>query len=279
MRFFLILLLLVLPLWAERCTAGEDEDLAEINRRLENPLTKLWSLTFQENLAIQEGDVVDGTTYANTLFFQPALPLPVGDDLVFFARPVFPLVTSPVLDPTSSDGVDRHETGFGDIQMLSLLGPSKSQGLVWGGGATFKFPTASKDVLGQEKWQIGPAAMLFHLGNPWTIGFLAQQWWSVAGDHDRANVSQTEFQYVARRQIPGAMSIGMGPNVTIDWEADSDNQVTFPIGLGITKTVRMGRFPVKMRFEPQYSIIRPDDLGTEWNFRLQFAPVIPSPFK
>jgi len=37
--------------------------------------------------------------------------------------------------------------------------------------------------------------------------------------------------------------------------------------------------PVKLRFEPQYSIIRPDDFGTAWNFRLQITPVIPSPFK
>ena len=54
--------------------------------------------------------------------------------------------------------------------------------------------------------------------------------------------------------------------------------MTFPIGLGITKTVRLGGIPVKIRFEPQYSIIRPDDLGTSWNTRIQIAPVIASPF-
>jgi hypothetical protein len=75
------------------------------------------------------------------------------------------------------------------------------------------------------------------------------------------------------------MSIGMGPTVVVDWEADSGNKLTFPIGLGITKTVRWGKMPVKLRFEPQYSIIRPDDFGTAWNFRLQITPVIPSPFK
>jgi hypothetical protein len=37
--------------------------------------------------------------------------------------------------------------------------------------------------------------------------------------------------------------------------------------------------PVKFRLEPQYSIIRPDDYGTEWNIRLQITPVIPNPFK
>jgi hypothetical protein len=55
------------------------------------------------------------------------------------------------------------------------------------------------------------------------------------------------------------MSIGMGPTVVVDWEADSGNKLTLPIGLGITKTVRWGKVPVKLRFEPQYSIIRPDE--------------------
>ncbi len=81
-----------------------------------------------------------------------------------------------------------------------------------------------------------------------------------------------------RRSFAGAWSLGLGPTISIDWNADPGNRVTFPIGLGITKTVRLGGTPVKIRFEPQYSIIRPDNLGTSWNIRIQIAPVIASPF-
>jgi hypothetical protein len=42
--------------------------------------------------------------------------------------------------------------------------------------------------------------------------------------------------------------------------------------------VRWWGRPVKLRFEPQYSVIRPDDVGAEWNFRIQITPVIPNPF-
>jgi hypothetical protein len=45
-----------------------------------------------------------------------------------------------------------------------------------------------------------------------------------------------------------------------------------------TKTVRWGKVPIKLRSEPQYSIIKPDNYGTAWNFRFQIAPVIPNPF-
>ena len=256
-------------------------DLAEIDRRLNNPLTSLWSLTFQNNTSIFEGDSLDGTEYTNNFFFQPFMPFEVGAEkqAMLTLRPVFPLVTRPAFDGPDARESYEHVTGLGDIQLLTLAGPNDGQGLVWGAGATFKFPTASKDELGQGKYQAGPAAMLFHMGKPWTIGVLAQHWSSFAGDGDRDSVSQTDIQYVLRRSIPGAMSIGMGPTISIDWKADSDNRLTLPIGLGITKTTRWGKTPFKLRAEVHYSVVSPEEFGSTWNFRLQVTPVIPSPVK
>ncbi len=51
-----------------------------------------------------------------------------------------------------------------------------------------------------------------------------------------------------------------------------------PIDLGVTKTVRVGRTPMKLRAEVHYSVIRPDTYGDVWNIRLQVTPVIKSPF-
>lgn len=266
-------------------TAPEDDlataDLAEIDRRLNNPLTSLWSLTFQNNTTAYEGDVLDETEHSNNFFFQPFMPFEVGarKQAMLTLRPVFPLVTQPVFDGPGAGESHEHVTGFGDIQLLTLAGPNDGKGLVWGAGATFKFPTASKDELGRGKYQAGPAAMIFYMGKPWTIGLLAQHWSSFAGDNDRDSVSQTDIQYVLRRSIPGAMSIGMGPTISIDWKADSDNRLTLPIGLGITKTTRWGKTPFKLRAEVHYSVISPDDYGSTWNFRLQVTPVIPSPVK
>ena len=256
-------------------------DLAEIDRRLNNPLTSLWSLTLQNNTSAFQGDAIDGTEYSNNFFFQPFMPFEVGTrkQAMVTLRPVFPLVTQPVFDAADPRESYEHVTGLGDIQLLLLAGPNDGTGLVWGAGATFTFPTASDDNLGRGKYQAGPAAMLFHMGKPWTLGVLAQHWSSFAGDDHRDSVSQTDIQYVIRRSIPGAMSIGMGPTVSIDWKEDSDNRLTFPIGLGITKTTRWGKTPVKLRAEVHYSIISPDDFGSTWNFRLQVTPVIKSPMK
>jgi hypothetical protein len=257
--------------------AEEEKSLAEIDRQLNNPLTSLWSLTFQDNLGIKEGDAIEGSGYTNVLFFQPALPVPVGEKLVFIGRPVFPLATGPDIDLGARE-VDGHVTGFGDLQVLSLFGPSRVSGWVWGAGATFKFPTASEPELGSGKYQVGPAAMAINMGKPWIWGFLVQHWEAVAGNDERPETSQTDLQYIVRYSLPNAWSVGAGPSITIDWEADSDDRLTFPIGLGVTKTVRMGNLPVKLRAEVHYSIIRPEDFGEVWNFRFQVTPVIKSPF-
>ena len=293
-RFFIALLLALSIFSASAQATAQDAkpkasgansaakaDLGELSRELENPLTILWSLTFENSLHVQRGEAVEGDHLVNTLWFQPGLPIPVGakNDKVFILRPVFPLVTAPVLDPSSSSGINGQVTGFGDIQLLSMMGPNRKSGVVWGAGATFKFPTASDDALGSGKYQAGPAAMLFRLAKPWTTGFLFQHWWSYAGEGGRPDTNQTDVKYVIRYSLPNAWSLGMGPTVTVDWEADSQNRWTVPVGLGATKMIRLGSLPVKLILEAQYSVVKPDDFGTEWKILFRFAPVIPSPFQ
>ena len=251
--------------------------LDQINQRLENPLTNLWSLTFQENFYILSGNFSEDKQWANNFFFQPFLPFPVAGKFMLTFRPVFPLITSPVVILEDSIVNVNHETGFGDIQLLTAFGPNKNTGSIFGLGLTFTFPSASSDALGEGKWSAGPAAMFFYLVKPWTIGFLFQHWVSYAGDPDRPDVNLTNLQYVCRFMLPNAWSVGMGPTISINWEQDAGNRVTLPIGLGFTKTVRWGKTPFKLRVEPQYSIIKPDNIGIEWNFRFQLTPVVSRP--
>jgi hypothetical protein len=251
--------------------------LDEISRELENPLTNLWSLTLQNNFGLIDGDRVDGHAASNNLLFQPFLPIPVGRHWMITLRPVFPIVTNNIERPVEGAPEGR-QTGFGDIQILALAGPDRGDGWVYGLGLTTKFPSATGEPYGQGKYQAGPAGMLFYMGRPWVGGLLVQHWESFAGDANRTDVSRTDVQYIIRRAFGRGWSVGMGPTLTVDWNASAGNKVTFPIGLGVTKTVLVGKTPMKLRLEPQYSVVRPEDFGTEWNIRLQVTPVIQSPF-
>jgi hypothetical protein len=70
----------------------------------------------------------------------------------------------------------------------------------------------------------------------------------------------------------------MSPNIRIDWKADSSDKFTVPIGLGYSNVYMLGRLPVRVAVEAQYSVIAPDNVGSKWNFRVLFIPVIPNPF-
>ncbi|WP_075602371.1 hypothetical protein [Saccharicrinis aurantiacus] len=279
MKYILIILTIVfctiaVPLYAQ---SEEDVDLDKINRALDNPLSRYWSLVFQENLTIKTGNSLESNKVANTFFFQPALPVPISKSTMFTARPVFPLVSNPSF--TETNEISNTVTGLGDIQLMTLFGPDKKSAFVWGAGLTFIFPSATSEFLGQGKYQMGPSLMLINMTKKWTLGLVGQHWESYAGDKSRQEVSQTDIQYLIRRNIEGkAMSIGVGPTVSVNWNAPSNERLVFPIGLGIVKMVKVSGRPVKIKLEPQYNIIRPESYATSWTFRLQITPVIGSPF-
>ena len=108
------------------------------------------------------------------------------------------------------------------------------------------------DVLGQGKWQAGPAAIALNLGKEhghlglesWNIGFLAQQWWSYAdaGSSDRDEQNQSDIQYFLNWKMNDTQLIGMTPNIRINWKADdSDDRLSLPVGLGTIGLFKLGK--------------------------------------
>jgi hypothetical protein len=173
-------------------------------------------------------------------------------------------------------------TGFGDMYYVGLLSPKKpiSHGSgrksVWGAGFDLAFPTASEDILGDGKWSAGPSALYVYLGKKWKLGGLAQQYFSFAGDSDRGDVNITNFQYLSYYSISGTISIGAGPNIIVNWEADSGNKWTVPVGMGINRTFQFGKVPVRVGLEFHYNVVRPNTVGADWNLRFYVIPAVPS---
>lgn len=115
-------------------------------------------------------------------------------------------------------------TGFGDSALLTLAGPARDDGFIWGAGISQIFPTAEEDVLGQGKYQAGPAFLVASLApkpGGFNVGMLTQHWWSYAGDDDRADTSQTDIQYFLNYRLSSTELVGMAPNIRVNWKADS----------------------------------------------------------
>ncbi len=271
---------------------------AQINEMINNPLGELWLLFAQNDVTIIDGDALDflgeDRKIFNTTTLQPVMPFQLTEKWKYIFRPVVPFHywDAPSVSeggPTQYPGgtlplsVDfDKESGMGDIVLWNAFATNEMARppKIFGFGVTTMLDTATKDVFGTGKWSAGPMGMAFHLGPPggWILGTVVQHWWSFAGDDDRNDVNLTNIQYVAFYRLSDKTNIGLGsPNITIDWEADSDNRWSVPVALGFNTTSKIGPLPVKWGFELQYYVVTPDTFGPEWNLRFLFAPVIPKP--
>jgi hypothetical protein len=192
---------------------------------------------------------------------------------------------SPFVPPPGSAPIEffgGRTTGFGDMYYIGLFSPKKpvdaGEGkLVWGLGFDLAFPTASEDILGSGKWSAGPSALAAYLGPKWKLGGLLQHYWDYAGDSDRDDVNLSNLQYLYYYSLNPTTSVGAAPNIICDWEQDSGNKCTVPVGLGINKTVNIGKVPVRFGLEGFYSVVKPDDIvGAHWSVRFYAIPAAPS---
>ncbi len=272
------------------------KSMEELSKEIANPLAQIWNLSFQYNYNRINGDLVDGREHVQSTLFQPILPVPMGDKYTFFARPVITYIEGPnkagITGGTPANpigqGSDR-SSEFGDIILPVGAGVANALGWSWGAGATFIFPTSNNDLLGSHQYQAGPTALALWANEDWMIGGHLQHWWGFADDggsndnpiirtaHEK-NLNHTNLQYFIIRHLPNAWQLRASPNVTIDWEADSDNKLTLPIAIGIGKMFKIGPMPVMLMAEYQYSIISPDNIGNESTIMLQANFIIKNPF-
>ena len=195
-----------------------------------------------------------------------------------------PGAITPPSDAAPINLFDGRTTGFGDMYYVGLFSPAEGikfdnleGNLVWGAGFDLGVPTASEDILGTGKWTAGPSALGIYLGPKWKVGGLLQHYWDYAGDDDRSDVNLSNLQTIYYYSLNETTSIGAAPNVIVNWEEDSDNRYTVPIGFGINRTFQMGKVPVRFGVEFHYAVIRPDDIpGTDWDLRFFMIPAAPS---
>ena len=255
------------------------QSLDEVNKQLSNPVSSLWSITFQQNnFRLDPGGLDHDDTWSSNLLFQPVLPVAINPDWNLVTRPVVPLfVSQPHPDRRDPLDVERSVT-FGDSVLMQLVSPSPKLAGSWllGVGPTWTFPTATSDFTGSGRWQVGPAALVGYLSEKWILGALYQQWWSFGeNDDDRDGTSSMNLQPVAAWFLGGGWSIGYSGNILANWKIDSGPEYTLPIGLAVGRVVKLGRLPVKLQVAAQWMPVQPDRYGQKWNLQLLVAPVLP----
>jgi hypothetical protein len=249
-----------------------DEGGGDLAAAVQNPVGSLISVPFKFNLdfGAENGEVL-------VVNLQPVYPVTVGDWNII-NRAIIPFIDIPkglttgipeIPGGTAGDGA----TGLGDINYTPFLSPAVPKGFIWGIGPSITFPTAGDDQLGSGKWSAGLSGIVLAQPKPWSLGLLARQLWSFAGDGDRQDVNQFLLQPFANYNLDKGWYLLTDMAWVANWDAPSDEQWTIPVGGGFGKLMKFGNQPVNMRLEYYYNVEKPKaapDQSVSFTFQLLF---------
>ena len=238
-----------------------------------NPVASLISVPIQENwnFDIQPGDRVQ-----NVLNIQPVIPVDLAKDWNLIIRWITPVIYQPVTVPQQPGlNVQTGYYGLGDMQPAFFFSPKVGK-VIWGIGPQLLLPTATKTgVLGQGKFGLGPTAVVLVQPGKWTLGFLANNVWSVAGNASLPDVNQFLLQYFINYNLQKGWFLTWQPTLTANWKASDGGRWIVPFGGGVGRIMRLGTQPVNVGFQFYGNAIHPPG-GSSWTMRLQIAFLFPT---
>lgn len=244
-------------------THAQDADLA---KQLSNPIASLISVPMQLNY---DSGIGPSDGHRTALNIQPVIPISLNEDWNLISRTVVPVVWQ-----SDVAGDSGYQFGLGDTMQSFFFSPKKPgpNGVIWGAGPAFLLPTGTNELLGSEKFGIGPTAVALKQHGPWTYGALANHIWSVAGDDERANVSSTFLQPFVSYTTKDAWTFALNTESTYDWE---QNEWSVPVNFTVAKLVKFGEQPVNLQVGARYWAKSPDNGADGWGFRTSVTFLFP----
>jgi hypothetical protein len=248
-------------------TGAEDEQAkAEaLAKATLNPIASLISLPLQNNVDWGAGPNDDGFQYKLTV--QPVIPISLNEDWNVISRTIVPYVYQEDVIGTSS------QSGLADTVQSLFFSPVKPAkgGWIWGAGPVLQIPTATDDLLGEEKWGAGPTAVVLKQQGHWTYGALVNHVWSFAGESGRDDVNRTFLQPFVSYTTKTFTSVGLNTESTYDWERE---QWTVPVNAFVQQLLKVGTQPISLQLGGRYYAEGPSG-APEWGLRFQVQLLFP----
>jgi hypothetical protein len=238
----------------------------ELAKLAQNPVGNLISVPFQNNTNLNAGPE---ERTQNILNIQPVIPLSITNEWNIITRTILPVISQP------APAGDR-TNGTGDTVFTGFLSPAQPGKWIWGAGPVLQIPTNSSEYLGNRNWGLGASAVLLHLekGSPWVYGALVNNVWSLTDDEEGGAYNNGLIQPFLNYNFANGVYFTSAPLVTVNWESESDDQWTVPLGGGVGKIFHFGKLPVNTSAQAYYNVVTPDN-GADWQIRLQVQFMFP----
>ena len=263
-------ILLIYILFIGATLAHGQDEAPDPAKAAQNPLANVISMPFQNNADFGIGEF-DKTS--NVLNIQPILPVKLSESgWLLINRFIIPLPKT-VPDISSEEGSST--SGLGDINYTAWFAPPVKGNLTWGFGLVTIWPTAGKDVLGQGKFSLGPSLVLVYGKPAYMAAAVISNWKSVGGDEDRPDVHTFYFQYIFTYFLQNKWYLSTAPINLANWEAESDQRWTVPLGGGFGKMFSIGSLPMDMQTQAFYNVVSPDGAPV-WQWRVQLKFIFPT---
>ncbi|KAB2892276.1 MAG: transporter [Desulfobulbaceae bacterium] len=243
------------------------DQAVELAKKLANPIASLISVPLQYNYD-EYGEENEGAA-AHVLNIQPVIPLSLNDDWNMITRTIVPLI-----DRQDFPLDTMNESGLGDVVASQFFSPKAptAGGWIWGAGPVELLPAATDDMLGSEQWGIGPTAVALKQSGPWTVGFLTNHIWSVAGDDDRDDINATFLQPFVSYVTTTKTTFSLTTEATYDWE---NEQWSVPVIAQVAQLFKIGPQILQLAVGAKYWAESPDSGQEDWGLRIQLTFLFP----
>ena len=240
-------------------SAQEHDAVNEAN----NPLTPKITINLHDYYVPKLDGLPD--RYANQFLLRGLIPSDLFGAPQLF-RFTLPIATAPEF-PTG------YETGLGDLTLMDLFVFPKHGNITFAAGPLVVVPTATDDLLGAGKWQIGAAGVVIAPQHWGLLGGLVTYQASFAGDDDREDVSLTTVQPIINFNLQDGFYLRSTAIMNFDIES---GDYSIPIGLGLGKVMPLNEKVTMNAFiEPQYTVFSHGIGQPEWQIfagmNFQFA--------
>ena len=257
--------------FAQIVVAQSDEELA---KKSQNPVGDMISIPIE----YWHYGNIENTNGANVIMLKPVYPVTFGK-VTLINRLIIPMVgisaNSGDLDLGEIPGPfpDGKTTGLSNIQYQGFFTKAEPGKIIVGLGPVIEVPTNTNNM-GSSQWSAGPALIVLTMPGKWVLGAIAQNLWSFAGPDDNTKVNQLVFQYFVNYNFNKGWYITSTPIFTADWNKESGNQWTVPLGGGVGRLVRFGKLPVDFKFQAFSHVARPD-VSPSWSMLFAIKLLFP----